>query len=185
MADFEICIDKKTDNVVSFRPAGQPWGQLERKQPLIVIAKNITKADLFEMAGAVFSNYTTRAAADDAVYNYYKELNEASLALGEKDPVSGLYIIPPENQNELLQIKATILAQYPRPIITDIRRFQIPVATIKKGWFPDLDLDKLNDDGQDYQPMLDQAIPIDFSEKVAICKDKTTGTFKYLTEKVA
>lgn len=185
MPDFEICIDKINDNIVSFRDAGKPWGRMERKQPLIIIARNISKEQLFEMCGSTFSNYTTRADADFAVYTFYTEMNKAIMDRSIKDPETGLWVVPPEKQAELLQIKTDILSQYPRPITTDIRRFQIPVAGMKTGWCPTIDNAKLNDDGVDYQPMLDQGIIVDFSEQVAICKDKTTNTFKYSTQKVA
>jgi hypothetical protein len=64
-------------------------------------------------------------------------------------------------------------------------RFSIPLSIIKKGWKPDLVETDVRDKKKVYQPLKDNDIVIDFSEHVAICKDNHTGTFKYITEKIA
>jgi len=183
--NFDLTLDRKTGNIVSFREAGIPFGKIERKVFLIITSTNISDSELFELSGSIFENYSTRTEAEAAVYSFYTELRKAALLLSKKDSISGLFFVPPEKQNELLQIKTALLNQYPKPIKINRRRYQIPIETIKTGWIPELDLKKLDNPEIDYQPMLDKKIIIDFAEKVAICKDKTTGIFKYSTVKVA
>ncbi len=63
------------------------------------------------------------------------------------------------------------------------RRYSIPMATIKKGWKADMVTADVEDKKKVYQPLKDAKVKIDFSEKVQICKDNFTGSFKYSAEK--
>lgn len=58
------------------------------------------------------------------------------------------------------------------------RRFQIPLE-ILRGWMPDLDLDRVRNQDDHYQPFKENGIVVDLSEQVAIIKDKVKGSFKY------
>ena len=70
----------------------------------------------------------------------------------------------------------------PIPVVAK-RRFSIPLSIIKKGWKPDLIEAHIRDTERVYQPLLDNDVVIDFSEKFAICKDNHTGKFKYAARK--
>lgn len=64
------------------------------------------------------------------------------------------------------------------------RRSNIPLDFIQMGWCPDLDLDKVRDGSIKYQPLKENNIVIDASEKVAIAYDKFRDSFKYSAVKV-
>jgi len=64
------------------------------------------------------------------------------------------------------------------------RKFQIPLD-ILTGWMPGLDFDRVRDKKDHYQPFKEQGIIVDMTEKVAVVKDKTKGTFKYGNRKKA
>jgi len=66
----------------------------------------------------------------------------------------------------------------------DKRRFQIPLD-ILTGWLPGLDFGRVRDKEDHYQPFKEQGIVVDMTEKVAVVKDKTRGTFKYGNRKTA
>jgi hypothetical protein len=59
------------------------------------------------------------------------------------------------------------------------RRYNIPLEDIKKYWSPNIDLDRVQDVEDEYQPVKDAFDVIDFSEKVGICYDKMRTAFKY------
>ncbi len=70
------------------------------------------------------------------------------------------------------------------PAIIEKRKFNLPLDILRNGWSPDLNLDRVIDISDAYQPFKDGKIIIDTSEKVAIFKDKHRGTFKYAARKV-
>ena len=70
------------------------------------------------------------------------------------------------------------------PKIIGKNRFNIPLSIIKNGWIPDLKEKDVRNKTKVYQPFKDKNIIIDFKEKVAICRDNHTKTFKYKTKKM-
>lgn len=64
------------------------------------------------------------------------------------------------------------------------RRFKIPLDTIKDGWLPSMDLEKVRDKTDKYQPLKDEVV-IDLKESVAICFDKHKDSFKFAKKKEA
>lgn len=64
------------------------------------------------------------------------------------------------------------------------RRYQLPLNIIKDGWYPDLDITKVQDKKINYQPLLDNEIIIDTKEPVAIFYDKGKKSFKYSVRKI-
>jgi len=69
------------------------------------------------------------------------------------------------------------------PAIVGKRRYNIPLDTIKTGWCADMITVDVEDKTKIYQPLKDAKVVIDFAEKVSICKDNHTGTFKYAAQK--
>lgn len=57
------------------------------------------------------------------------------------------------------------------------RRYQIPAEIWEKNI--ELDLKRVRNTTEDYQPFLFRDVVLDFSERVNICKDKYTDTFRY------
>lgn len=65
------------------------------------------------------------------------------------------------------------------------RKYKLPLNVIKNGWMPTLDTQKVRDPALVYQPLQENRVIIDTSEKVAIFLDKFTETYKHSTKKVA
>lgn len=65
------------------------------------------------------------------------------------------------------------------------RKYKLPLSTLKKGWVPTLDTEKVRDKTLVYQPLLTGKIVIDTSEKVSIFLNNFTKTYKYPIKKVA
>ncbi|MFH2099461.1 MAG: hypothetical protein ABIJ95_08130 [Pseudomonadota bacterium] len=67
------------------------------------------------------------------------------------------------------------------------RRFTLPPGLLKTGWLPGLDLARVADPREAYQPLLEaKAITIvDFGAKVAICKDEQKGSYRFAERKIA
>jgi hypothetical protein len=59
------------------------------------------------------------------------------------------------------------------------RRYRLPLGLLKNGWLPTLDTQKVRDKKLTYQPLQNDKIVIDTTEKVAIFQDKFTETYKY------
>ena len=64
------------------------------------------------------------------------------------------------------------------------RRYSIPLSIIKNGWIPKMIIPDVRDLRKIYQPLKNENIVIDFSERVSICKDKHSGKFKYNKKKI-
>jgi len=58
-------------------------------------------------------------------------------------------------------------------------RYTIPLDILKSGWKTDLIEADIRNKDKDYQPFMDGNIVLDFSEQVAIVKDKSKDAFKY------
>jgi len=71
------------------------------------------------------------------------------------------------------------------PSIIIKRRYSIPIDNIKKGWKTDMVTADVEDKKKVYQPLKDNNIKLDFSEKVAICKDNFSSKYKYAAAKIA
>ena len=69
------------------------------------------------------------------------------------------------------------------PKIIGKRRYAIPLDIIKKGWIPKLITSDVEDVKKVYQPLKNDKIKIDFTEKVKICRDNYKGSFRYSVEK--
>lgn len=69
-------------------------------------------------------------------------------------------------------------------VIEGKRRYSLPFNILVDGWKPDMDLAKVRDKNQVYQPFIDENIIIDAFEEVSLIKDKKKGTFKYPTKKI-
>jgi len=82
-------------------------------------------------------------------------------------------------------VKQEDITEDSNPAIVGKRRYSIPLSTIKDGWKPDMVTKDVEDKKKVYQPLKDAKVKIDFTEKVSICKDNHTGTFKYAAEKIA
>jgi len=87
-----------------------------------------------------------------------------------------------KSENQDGQVKFKSLGKY-EPRHTKKRRFCISLDIIKEGWDSNIDTKKVADKKDKYQPLKDKNIKIDFKEKVAICKDRHTGTFRYSKKK--
>lgn len=70
------------------------------------------------------------------------------------------------------------------PKIMAKRRFKIPLETIKNGWLPSLDLERVRNIKDVYQPLKETETVLDTKEPVAICFDKYLGSFKFAEAKV-
>lgn len=65
------------------------------------------------------------------------------------------------------------------------RRYKLPLDLLKNGWIPSIDLQKVRDKTLVYQPLKENAVVVDATEKVAIFQDKFTGTYKYMRQRKA
>ena len=65
------------------------------------------------------------------------------------------------------------------------RRFTFPLDILKNGWCPDIDLERVADPEDNYQPLKDNNIVIDFDEHVINVRDNKDNTFRYDVEKIA
>jgi hypothetical protein len=101
-------------------------------------------------------------------------------------PVTGL---TKEEAHSLCQpyyeggVKQEDITEESSPKVVGKRRYSIPLDTIKNGWAADMKTADVEGKTKVYQPLKDSKVKIDFSEKVAICKDNHTGTFKYSATK--
>jgi len=68
---------------------------------------------------------------------------------------------------------------YEGGVVSAKRRHAIPLEEIRAGWLPGMDLSRVRDRSDDYQPLLSAGVVVDFSEPVAVCFDKRRGRFKY------
>lgn len=72
-----------------------------------------------------------------------------------------------------------------QPATIGKRKYAFDFDKLKKGWLPTMDMTKIENPNEKYQPFKDNNIVIDMTEKVAIVKDKHKGSFKYKAEKTA
>jgi len=146
---------KKEGDIIDFKPHPWNWGKKEVKGFLVVIVDGLTLAEV----NAMKTPYIDGGLRRDDVETQEVEYNEA--------------------------VKGTALAgvKFQRPETLAKRRFNIDLQTIKNGWCPDLDKDKVRDKDLEYQPLKKEVV-IDFTEKVAICFDKYIGACKYAEKKV-
>ncbi len=63
------------------------------------------------------------------------------------------------------------------------RRHCFPLDILKTGWYPSMDLDRVADPTDVYQPLKDNGIFIDFDEHVKNVLDKVDDSFRYDAEK--
>lgn len=64
------------------------------------------------------------------------------------------------------------------------RRYMVPLDIIKDGWYPQLDISKVENAKIIYQPLRDSEITINAQEMISIFYDKYKDSFKYITRKV-
>ena len=65
------------------------------------------------------------------------------------------------------------------------RRFRLPLNILKNGWMSDINLTKVRNKKDAYQPVIDNKIVIDTTEPVSIFLDKLTNKYKFSGKKVA
>lgn len=155
---------KKEGDIVAFKP--HPWGDWGKKgelNHLIIVADGLEQEDL------------------EAMSQYHRD---DGLTMGEIKGMADTFF---------KASKGTIFEGQPYFVheskIVSKKRYGIRLDRIKR-WYKGLDLDRVRDVTDRYQPFLANpkkytsgSIVIDFNEKVAICHDKHTGKTKYLKEK--
>jgi hypothetical protein len=107
--------------------------------------------------------------------SYYRALNSGNLE-------SSFVHLDGMKQKDMKFMDGTVELEYRGKDNAQIlakRRYKIPLDIIKKGWKKDLDLDKVRDVNLNYQPLVEENIIIDSSEKVSLCFDKHKNSFKY------
>ena len=57
------------------------------------------------------------------------------------------------------------------------RRYSLPLDNIKNGWIKDMDLNRVANPEEEYQPIKDNKIEINMKEDVRKVYDRKTGTF--------
>ncbi len=65
----------------------------------------------------------------------------------------------------------------------DKRKYKMPFDIPRDGWYPSLDLDRVRDPNDEYQPLKDLSIVIDAAEEYSMFYNKDTSAYKYPIKK--
>jgi len=187
---------KKQGDIISYKPAPWGWGRKEVTGFLIVLGKNISEEWLNVLK---CSHYNDGSYGEEAKNPDISERMESTQYQIGEQVTKNLYLYVATQGGTSSSSAVDFPITYgnifndgsviwkclgkAKPQTVGKRRFRIPMEVITDGYYPDLDLDRVADKEDNYQPLKDNNIVIDFSEKVSIIKDLHKNSFRYNTKK--